>query len=198
MKKTLLTVIVLLLALSMLTACGSTPNNNTTPPDSDDGSQDNTDSSPDQDDNFVKSSQLIPLEDAKRIVHESLEISIDKKTNQPEIDLPTKSQPGYATTYTGKSFLILVVTVNYNESYIEGIKRDLDTPDFIVHEDVDGVGDWAVFVESLGKSLYVGYKDMFLNITITGMKSVSIPEEDMDGIFIELGKFALERYDSLT
>ena len=202
MKKLIALSLAMILTLSMLTACGvggsNTPSN--IPSASHNGnpnSTPDTNTSPEQDADFIKSSQLIPLEDARHIVHESLEVSIDKKTNEPELDLPSKSLPGFTTTYSGKAFLILVVTINYDESYIAGIKRDIDSG-LVVSEEVGGVGDWAVFVESLGKSLYVGYKDVFLNITITGLKSVSIEGEEADKIFKDLGKFAIEQYDTLT
>jgi len=201
-KKLIALSLAMILTLSMLTACGvggsNTPSN--IPSASHNGnpnSTPDTNTSPEQDADFIKSSQLIPLEDARHIVHESLEVSIDKKTNEPELDLPSKSLPGFTTTYSGKAFLILVVTINYDESYIAGIKRDIDSG-LVVSEEVGGVGDWAVFVESLGKSLYVGYKDVFLNITITGLKSVSIEGEEADKIFKDLGKFAIEQYDTLT
>ena len=207
MKKILTLVIVILLTLSVLTACdgngsiapSSTPNNSNTPSASDNSGSNTTNDTntfPEQDADFIKSSQLIPLEDAKRIVHESLEVSIDKKTNEPELDIPSRSLPGFTTTYSGNSFLILSVTVNYNESYIAGIKRDLDA-EVVVSEEVEGVGDWAAFIESLGMSLYIGYEDIFLNITLTGLKSVSIAEEDMDEIFMELGRLACKNYDAL-
>ena len=214
MKKILTLVLVLMLTLFLLTACGggganngnnapsnSVPSNNenrSTPASDNEGqsSTPDTNTSPEQDADLDKSSQLIPLEDAKRIVHESLEVSIDKKTNEPELDIPSRSLPGFTTTYSGNSFLILSVTVNYNESYIAGIKRDLDAG-LVVSEEVEGVGDWAAFIESVGKSLYIGYEDIFLNITLTGLKSVSIAEEDMDEIFMELGRLACKNYDAL-
>ncbi|MCL1917776.1 MAG: hypothetical protein FWG14_05605 [Peptococcaceae bacterium] len=196
MKKLAL-MLAIVLALSMLIACGGDSSTTSVSDNSSSDSTNDTNTSSEQDADFIKSSQLIPLEDARRIVHESLEVSIDKKTNESKLDLPSKSLPGFTTTYSGDAFLVLVVTVNYNESYIKGIKRDLDTPDFIISEEVEGVGDWAAFIESMGKSLYVGYKDIFLNISIAGMKSVSIAEEEADEIFKELGRLACKNYDAL-
>ena len=200
MKK-IVTVLALLLASSVLTACGNDgPDTagNTSPSvsDSDPSGANDTTAPSGQDADLVRSSQLIPLEDAKRIVHESLEVGIDKKTNELDLDVPSRSLPGFTTTYTGNAFLILSVTVNYNESYIAGIKRDLDAG-LIVFEEVDAVGDWAAYIDSVGRSLYIGYDDIFLNITLAGLKSVSIAEEDMDGIFMALGRLACENYDAL-
>ncbi|MCL1802660.1 MAG: hypothetical protein FWG30_03315 [Eubacteriaceae bacterium] len=209
MKKSISVGLAMIIALSLLSACGSGSNSandkpsggnsSSTPPASDSGNTNSTTdagASPEQGDVFIKASQLIPLEDAKRIVHESFEVGIDSKTKQAQLDLPSRSRPGFTTTYSGDAFLILVVTVNYDESYIQGIKRDIDAS-LVASEQVDGVGDWAAFVESVGKSLYVGYKDAFLNITLTGLKSVSIAEEDMDGIFKDLGRLACENYGAL-
>ena len=178
----------------------SNSNNSNAPPASDSGGSDNSTSesntSAQQGDDFIRSSQLIPLEDAKRIVHESLEIGIDSKTGELDLDKPERPLPGFTTTYTGDVFLVLVVTVHYNESYIAGIKRDIDAGLF-AFEEVDGLGEWAAFIEIIGKSLYIGYKDIFLNISIAGLKSVSIADEDRDGIFMELGRLACANYDAL-
>jgi len=181
------------LALSLLTACnGSTPENIT----NNNGGGSDSNASVQQDDDFIKSSQLIPLEDARRIVHESFEIHIDSKTNEPKLDIPKNPRPGTTTTYSGDVFLTLVITVNHNESYIAGIKRDIDAG-LVVIEEVDGVGDWAGFIEIIGKTLYIGYKDIFMDISLVGLKSVSIAEEDTDGLFMELGRLACANYDAL-
>ncbi|MCL2496385.1 MAG: hypothetical protein FWF04_03095 [Clostridiales bacterium] len=212
MKKIITLMLALSLTLSLLTACsggggGSTPGNipsnsgssSGSTPDNiprNSGSSSDSNTSAQKDDDFIKSSQLIPLEDAKRIVHESLEIYIDRKTGEPQLDKPDISLPGSTTTYGGDVFLTLVVTVNYNESYIAGVKRDIDAK-LLVFEEVDGVGEWAVFIESVGKTLCIGYKDILLNISLAGLKSVSIAEEDIDGIFMELGRLACVNYDAL-
>ena len=193
MKKIITLMLAIFLALSLLTACnGSTPENIT----NNNGGGSDSNASVQQDDDFIKSSQLIPLEDARRIVHESFEIHIDSKTNEPKLDIPKNPRPGTTTTYSGDVFLTLAVTVNYNESYIAGVKRDIDAGLF-TFEEVEGIGEWAAFIEILGKSLYIGYDDIFLDITLAGLKSVSIAEEDIDGIFMELARLACANYDAL-
>ena len=220
MKKIVALMLVLLLTLSLLTSCGggggtpssapsSTPGSSSnatpasdsggstpgsTPGNSGNSSDSNT--SEEQYDDFIKASQLIPLEDAKRIVHESLEIGTDSKTGELILDKLERPLPGFTTTYTGDVFLVLVVTVHYNESYIAGIRRDIDA-ELFDFEEVDGLGEWAAFIEIIGKSLYIGYKDIFLNISIAGLRSVSIEDEDRDAIFMELGRLACANYDAL-
>ncbi|MCL2740956.1 MAG: hypothetical protein FWE70_02455 [Oscillospiraceae bacterium] len=201
MRKTILMMMVFSLMLSLPAACGGEGGEGpsggsaaSVSPSVGNGG-DPTDSAS-QDDGYVKSSQLIPLEDAKRIVHGSLEVSVDGKTNEPNLDKPTASLPGSSTVYGGDVFLVLSVIVNHNERYIAGVKRDLDAGIFD-YETVEGVGDWAAFIEIIGKSLHIGYKDIFLDISIAGLKSVGIAEEDIDGIFMELGRLACARYDAL-
>ncbi|MCL2708431.1 MAG: hypothetical protein FWF03_04855, partial [Defluviitaleaceae bacterium] len=130
MKKVLALAIPILLTLSLFAACGEKNESESgasygggddsggAPPASnkdDSNGAGDAGSHSEQDIGFVKPSQLIPLENAKRIVHESLEYYLDKTTNEPEMDKAENPFPGFTISYGGDVFLILVVTVNYNE-----------------------------------------------------------------------------------
>jgi hypothetical protein len=105
--------------------------------------------------------------------------------------------PSFTTTYTGKGFLILIVKVNYNASYGDRMKKDLD--DGVVESvPVDGIGDWAAYIDTpVGRSLDIGYRGIFLRVGLTGTKSGALGGERVDEIFKELARLACENYDAL-
>ena len=218
MKKVLILGLAMVLALSLFTACGG---------NSDGGSNSNSNNSAKQDEKIVKSSELITLEDAERILGMDLQVNVDSEAGE-EFD-KAEQYGGLRTVYVfdGASIAftpyMLQITVRQNSlldknnsldktmienggiSYYAGnFKKSYenDNDDMYKVVWVDGMGDWACITKSPIHSIQIYYNEYLLDVTITGREKTATRSDEEESAWKQeklkdAGNLALENLKAI-
>ena len=220
MKKWITLALVLVLSLSLLAACGgcssnsssNSENSNTTPPASTTATDSGNDAhSANLGKNVILPSQLITLDDAKRLLGEGIEVNENFNdtvtvTNAMQIEyFDTENQVGlgilfYQDAVLDEWQLSQGGAKNIGEERKAGIIEESESA-----VQVEGIGDWAVLNVYVAETMIrIGYGDYYIQITSRGRPS------DIDfsvqgavaawktEFLTEAGELAVERLKAIT
>jgi len=231
MKKILSFTLIFLLALSLLTACGGNSDNSNSP-----GSGENTLSTPsggnsnntapaNQDTRVIKSSELITLEDAGRILGMDLVVKDELDTAEQFGGLRSVYEYDDGERHSSPTYM-LQINIKQNELLDEydsldkklkdngGISFSIDSLksgyETIYAENdvfktlwVEGIGDWACINRSPIHTINIAYRNYSIGVTITGQATdVSRSKEDESAWKVEklldAGMLAIERLKAIV
>ena len=216
MKKLIACALVLVLSLSLLAGCGSGGGSSnsggvstSTSPASTPATDNGNDADANLGENVILTSQLISLEDAKRLLGEGMEV------NENVNDLVTVTN-AMQISYQDTVNLLTLGIMFYQDALLSewqlnngGAKGIGDEHRLGIYEydsdgaaEVEGVGDWAVVdVYVPTPEIRIGCGDYYMVITQTGRLA------DLSGqgataawkteILIEAGKLAVERLEAI-